>query len=62
MSELGEGERIAKHMSRAGVCSRRDAERMITAGRVAVDGKVLETPAFLVTEKNIGTIKMEVSR
>jgi len=56
MSELGEGERIAKHMSRAGVCSRRDAERMITAGRVAVDGKILETPAFLVTAKNIVTV------
>lgn len=43
------GERIAKRIARAGVCSRRDAERMIEAGRVKVNGKVLSTPAFLVT-------------
>ena len=43
------GERIAKALSRAGVCSRRDAERMIAEGRVAVDGAVLTSPATLVT-------------
>jgi 23S rRNA pseudouridine2605 synthase len=42
------GERIAKAMARAGLCSRRDAERWIAEGRVAVDGKVLTTPAVLV--------------
>ncbi len=42
------GERIAKRIARAGLCSRRDAERLILDGRVAVDGKVLQTPAFLV--------------
>lgn len=47
------GERIAKVMARAGVCSRRDAERLIAEGRVVVDGKRLETPAFLVTEKHM---------
>ncbi|MBI4030100.1 MAG: rRNA pseudouridine synthase [Proteobacteria bacterium] len=41
-------ERIAKVMARAGLCSRRDAERWIEAGRVAVNGKVLTTPAFTV--------------
>lgn len=40
-------ERIAKIIARAGVCSRRDAERLIGEGRVTVNGQVLETPAFL---------------
>ena len=42
------GERIAKYLARAGLCSRREAERWIAAGRVAVDGAVLDTPATLV--------------
>lgn len=44
------GERIAKRLARAGICSRRDAERLIEQGRVKVDGVVLQTPATLVTE------------
>ena len=43
------GERIAKRMARAGLCSRRDAERWITDGRVKVNGKLLSTPACVVT-------------
>ena len=50
------GDRIAKVLSRAGVASRRDAERMIAAGRVAVNGKVLTSPALNVT----GRDKIEV--
>jgi 23S rRNA pseudouridine2605 synthase len=50
MSEEEKGERIAKRLARAGLCSRRDAERWIAEGRVAVDGKVLTTPATLVGE------------
>lgn len=46
------GERIAKVLARAGVCSRRDAERMIEAGRISVNGKVLESPALNVTGKD----------
>ncbi|HLO75521.1 MAG TPA: pseudouridine synthase [Magnetospirillum sp.] len=42
------GERIAKRLARAGVCSRRDAERWIAEGRVVVNGQRLDTPAFLV--------------
>ena len=40
--------RIAKAMARAGLCSRREAERWIAEGRVAVNGKLLATPAFEV--------------
>ncbi len=46
------GERLAKVMARAGVCSRREAERWIAAGRVRVDGAVIMTPAFNVTADN----------
>jgi 23S rRNA pseudouridine2605 synthase len=42
------GERIAKVLSRAGIASRRDAERMILDGRVSVNGRIVETPAFNV--------------
>jgi 23S rRNA pseudouridine2605 synthase len=40
--------RIAKAMAHAGLCSRRDAEKWIEAGRVAVNGTVLKTPAHVV--------------
>jgi 23S rRNA pseudouridine2605 synthase len=43
------GERIAKVLARAGVCSRRDAERLIADGRVSVNGKTLSSPALNVT-------------
>ncbi len=39
------GDRIAKLLARAGVASRREVERMIGEGRVALNGKVLDTPA-----------------
>lgn len=42
------GDRIAKVMARAGLCSRRDAERWIAMGRVEVNGKKLETPACVI--------------
>ncbi|HEX4765829.1 MAG TPA: pseudouridine synthase [Lichenihabitans sp.] len=40
--------RIAKIMARAGLCSRRDAETWIAAGRVAVNGAVIASPALNV--------------
>jgi 23S rRNA pseudouridine2605 synthase len=44
--------RIAKALARAGLCSRRDAERWIADGRVAVNGKVLTSPALDVTPRD----------
>ena len=49
MSETEKGERVAKVIARAGLCSRRDAEAWILAGRVKVDGKPLTSPAATVT-------------
>jgi 23S rRNA pseudouridine2605 synthase len=43
------GDRIAKLLARAGVASRREAERMIEAGRVSVNGRRIESPALNVT-------------
>lgn len=44
-----EPERIAKYLARAGVASRREVERMIEAGRIRLNGKVLDTPAVKVS-------------
>jgi 23S rRNA pseudouridine2605 synthase len=43
------GERIAKAIARAGLASRREAEDWIVAGRVAVNGRVIHSPALDVT-------------
>jgi hypothetical protein len=48
---FAEGERIAKYLASAGVASRRDVEKMIVEGRITVDGRKLDTPAFKVTGK-----------
>lgn len=50
------GDRIAKVLARAGVASRRDAERMIEEGRVAVNGKVIDSPALNITAKDRVTV------
>ena len=54
-----EGERIAKVLSRAGVASRREAERLIELGEVAVNGKVITSPALNVTAKDKITVRGE---
>jgi 23S rRNA pseudouridine2605 synthase len=51
-----DGERIAKVIARAGLCSRRDAEKMVLEGRVKVDGAVIASPALNVTETNLVTV------
>lgn len=48
-SDTPKGDRIAKIIARAGLCSRRDAEVWIMEGRVKLNGKVLTTPAVVVT-------------
>lgn len=48
-SPVPEGDRIAKVIARAGICSRREAERLITEGRVTVNGQVITSPALNVT-------------
>ncbi len=50
--ENHKGERIAKRIARAGLCSRRDAERWIEDRRVSVNGKILESAACVVTDKD----------
>lgn len=57
--ETFEGERIAKAIARAGLASRRDAEAMIEAGRVNLNGKVLTSPAINVTDKDRITVDGE---
>ena len=50
------GDRIAKVLARAGIASRRGAEAMIAEGRVAVNGKVIDSPALNVTDKDRVTV------
>jgi 23S rRNA pseudouridine2605 synthase len=55
-SRKGDSKRIAKVMARAGLCSRRDAEDWIAAGRVAVNGETIASPAVNVTARDRITI------
>jgi 23S rRNA pseudouridine2605 synthase len=48
-----EGERIAKVIARAGICSRRDAERMIADGRVTLNGQPLTSPAVNIKDGDV---------
>ncbi|RAK62119.1 pseudouridine synthase [Phenylobacterium kunshanense] len=56
----GEGERVAKLLARCGVGSRRDVERLIGEGRVAINGRTLDTPAVKVEPGDIITVDGEV--
>ena len=53
-------DRVAKVLARAGVGSRREVERLIEAGRVAINGLVLTTPAIKVEANDILTVDGEV--
>ena len=53
VSDSPSGDRIAKAIARAGVCSRRDAEKLIAEGRVAVNGEVIATPARRVSRSDV---------
>ena len=57
---LGQGERVAKALARAGVASRRDVERLIAEGRVALNGRVLDTPAVKVEPGDVLTVDGKV--
>jgi len=50
------GERVAKMISRAGLASRRDAEEWVTQGRVAVNGRVINSPALDITANDVVTV------
>ncbi len=50
------GERVARALARAGVASRREAERLVEAGRVALNGKVLTSPAVNVGPDDVLTL------
>jgi 23S rRNA pseudouridine2605 synthase len=59
MAEAAQAERIAKRIARAGLCSRREAERWIEAGRIAVDGEVLKSAAVTVAPGDLVTVDGE---
>lgn len=50
------GDRIAKVIARAGICSRRDAEALIAQGRVTLDGETVTTPAIRITANHVVAI------
>ena len=50
------GDRIAKVIARAGICSRREAEKLIADRRVAIDGETVTTPAKRVGERQIVSV------
>lgn len=50
------GDRVAKVIARAGLCSRRDAERLVAEGRVIVNGKKIDSPALNVGPGDVVTV------
>ena len=57
MSDPPRGERIAKFLARAGVASRRDAERLIAEGAIGVNGTRVEHPSTLVSAADTVTVR-----
>jgi len=58
--KIATGERIAKVLARAGLASRREIERLIGLGKIAVNGRILETPAVLVKATDVITVDGQV--
>jgi 23S rRNA pseudouridine2605 synthase len=54
------GERIAKVLARAGLASRRDAEELVTQGRVTVNGRIINSPALDVTASDVVAVDGKV--
>ncbi|HEY4042525.1 MAG TPA: S4 domain-containing protein, partial [Rhodopila sp.] len=52
-AEAHRGDRIAKFLSRAGVASRRDAERMLAEGAIRLNGKTVTHPATFITPGDV---------
>ena len=58
-----EFQRVAKFIANSGLSSRRDAERMISEGRVQVDGKTINSPAININNNsNIKVDGIEISK
>ncbi|HEX7855523.1 MAG TPA: pseudouridine synthase [Sphingobium sp.] len=55
-----EGDRIAKLLARAGIASRREIERMIEEGRIALNGTIIDTPATILTSLHGVTVDGEL--
>lgn len=59
-AETPRGDRIAKWLSRAGVASRRDAERMLTEGAISLNGKTVTHPATFITISDVVQVNGKV--
>jgi 23S rRNA pseudouridine2605 synthase len=59
-TEEPRGDRIAKYLSRAGVASRRDVERMLTEGTIKLNGKVVTHPATFIATGDIVQVNGKV--
>jgi 23S rRNA pseudouridine2605 synthase len=59
-TEEPRGDRIAKYLSRAGVASRRDVERMLTEGTIKLNGKVVTHPATFIAAGDIVQVNGKV--
>ena len=53
-------ERIAKFIARCGIASRRDAEKLVASGAVAINGKISDSPAINVDDSDVVTINGEI--
>ncbi|HEY0422142.1 MAG TPA: pseudouridine synthase [Rhodopila sp.] len=59
-TEAQRGDRIAKWLSRAGVASRRDAERMLAEGLVSLNGKTVKHPATFIAAGDVVQVNGKV--